>query len=70
MSYEGLAVAGSAETPHLGGSIKVGDPFKYAPLVWDYVISRFGITTALDLGSGCGNASRYFANKGGVCSRG
>ena len=35
----------------------MGDPFTYCPSVWDYVISRFIPESALDLGSGCGNAA-------------
>ncbi|PPQ28472.1 class I SAM-dependent methyltransferase [Rhodopila globiformis] len=64
MSYVGLEFAKSASAPHLGGSITAGDPFTYAPLVWDYVLSRFCIGSALDIGSGCGNASDYMFKKG------
>jgi SAM-dependent methyltransferase len=64
MSYAGLAVARSDSAPHLGGSIKTGDPFTYCPSVWDYVVSRFCITSVLDLGCGSGNASVYLSNKG------
>ena len=46
------------------GDITEGDPFTYSPLVWDYIIDRFCITSALDLGSGCGNASFYMHKKG------
>lgn len=66
MTYEGLAAASSTDTPHLGGSITEGDPFTYSPLVWNYVIDRFCITSALDLGSGCGNASVYMHKRGVV----
>src|SRR5690348_13147565 len=64
MNYKGLVGAHSVDVPHLGGSIKVGDPFTYCPTVWEYVISRFGIESVLDVGSGCGNASHYFHRKG------
>lgn len=64
MSYRGLDNAKSAHVPHLGGSIKIGDPFTYCPIVWNYVIDRFGIESVLDLGSGSGNASCYFHKKG------
>jgi hypothetical protein len=64
MSYRGLEGATSADARHLGGSIKVGDPFTYCPTVWNYVINRFSIESVLDLGSGCGNASWYFHKKG------
>ena len=32
--------------------------------MWDYVISRFIPESALDLGSGCGNAAAYFHRRG------
>jgi len=64
MSYAGLDVAQCASVPHVGGSITVGDPFTYAASVWDYVIDRFCISSALDIGSGCGNASFYMHKKG------
>lgn len=64
MSYSGLDGAHDASVPHLGGNIKVGDPFTFCPSVWDYVIARFGIESALDLGCGAGNAALYFHKKG------
>jgi SAM-dependent methyltransferase len=64
MSYDGLAAAASAKDPHLGGNIKAGDPFTYSPSVWNYVIDRFCIGTALDIGSGSGHASYYLHSKG------
>jgi hypothetical protein len=62
--YNGLETAHDEASPHLGGGIKLGDPFTWCPSVWDYLISRFGIETAMDLGSGCGNAAAYFYRKG------
>lgn len=64
MTYDGLAVTTNAATPHLGGSIQAGDPFTWCPLIWDYLIARFGIASAMDVGSGCGNAALYFHRKG------
>jgi SAM-dependent methyltransferase len=64
MKYGGLEKAHSTDVPHLGGSIRLGDPFTYCPTVWDYVIARFGIESVLDFGSGYGNASHYFHRKG------
>ena len=64
MSYAGLGVCTDAAVPHLGGSILVGDPYTWCPLIWDYLIARFGMTSAMDVGSGCGNAALYFHNKG------
>ena len=64
MSYKSLVKAVNKDTPHLGGNVKVGDPHTYCPSVWDYVISRFGVDSVLDLGSGVGNSSHYFYRRG------
>jgi hypothetical protein len=64
MSYKGLETAHDAAVPHLGGNIKCGDPFTFCPSVWDYIISRFGIESVMDLGSGSGNAARFFYKRG------
>jgi SAM-dependent methyltransferase len=63
MTYA-YTVASDGNAPHLGGNIMEGDPETYSPSVWDYTISRFGIESVLDLGSGIGNASQYFFRKG------
>lgn len=60
----GLNFAKNDLSPHVGGNILEGDPATYAPSVWDYVISRFGINSVMDLGSGMGYSSQYFHNKG------
>lgn len=54
----------NTEQPHLGGNIPAGDSWTYCPRVWDYAVDRFGAQSVLDLGSGRGHASRYFARKG------
>jgi SAM-dependent methyltransferase len=64
MTYNGLEGSHDTESPHLGGSIKGGDPFTWSPRAWDYLISRFGITSVMDVGSGPGNAALYFFRKG------
>jgi hypothetical protein len=63
-NYAGLTVAGAPDRPHLGGSIKEGDPFTFCPRVWSYLIERFCINSVLDLGSGVGNAAEFFFRKG------
>ncbi|HLI65252.1 MAG TPA: methyltransferase domain-containing protein [Caulobacteraceae bacterium] len=63
MAYA-YTVAADQSAPHLGGNIMEGDPQTYAPSVWDYTISRFGIESVLDLGSGVGNAAHYFFKRG------
>lgn len=64
MNYSGLSDVKSEESPHLGGNIRIGDPFTWCPRVWDYVFDRFAIRTAMDLGSGSGYAANYFSKKG------
>lgn len=64
MTYAGLHNVQSEVNSHLGGNVSVGDPFTYSPSVWNYLLSRFCIKSVLDLGSGIGNASRYFCSKG------
>jgi hypothetical protein len=54
VSYQGLDEIYDATVPHLGGNVTVGDPHTWCPSVWDYVISRFGVRSMMDLGSGCG----------------
>ena len=39
--YTGLVSASDADAPHVGGNIVEGDPFTYAPSVWNYLIHRF-----------------------------
>ena len=62
MNYEGLRT--STEHPHLGGNIVEGDPYSFAPSVWDYMIKRFAIGSVLDLGAGMAFSSDYFHRAG------
>ncbi len=62
--YDGLSCMISQEAPHLGGNIAEGDPFTFAPRVWDYLIKRFAVRSVLDLGSGMGFAADYFFRAG------
>ena len=64
MDYKGLMGVIEMDKQHLGGNVKIGDPFTYCPSVWDYVINRFLPESVLDLGSGCGNAAAYFHRRG------
>ena len=63
-NYIGLANAKDVNAPHVGGNIVEGDPFTYAPSVWEYLIRRFALTSVLDLGSGLGYSAQYFHNQG------
>ena len=64
MSYAGLTNNASPQAPHLGGNIKEGDPFTFAPSVWNYVTERLCLKSVLDLGSGMGHASEFFFGRG------
>jgi hypothetical protein len=64
MSYAGLTNNSSPQAPHLGGNIKEGDPFTFAPSVWNYVTERLCLKSVLDLGSGMGHASEFFFGRG------
>jgi SAM-dependent methyltransferase len=64
MNYQGLRFNTDANAVHLGGNVLEGDPFSYAPAVWNYVIGRFAIGSVLDLGCGLGHAAEYFFRKG------
>jgi len=64
VGYEGMRVAKDSAVAHLGGNIQEGDPFTFAPSVWDYLISRFAIRSVLDLGAGLGYSSHYFQRAG------
>ena len=63
-NYIGLANAKDVNAPHVGGNIVEGDPFTYAPSVWEYLIRRFALASVLDLGSGLGYSAQYFHNQG------
>ena len=63
-NYEGLRESTDNENPHLGGNIVEGDPYTFAPSVWDYLIKRFAIRSVLDLGAGMAFSSDYFHRSG------
>jgi SAM-dependent methyltransferase len=63
-NYQGTSFAISEATPHLGGNVREGDPYTFAPKTWSYVTERFGITSVLDLGSGGGYAADWFFRRG------
>jgi SAM-dependent methyltransferase len=64
MAYEGVRIVGDSDVPHLGGNVREGDPFTYAPSVWNYLVGRFAVKTVLDLGAGLGYSSNYFHRAG------
>ena len=64
MGYTGYRSAGDNTSKHLGGNTIEGDPFTFAPKVWDYLIQRFCIKSVLDLGAGLAYSSQYFHKSG------
>ena len=65
--YSGLSNVVDKSRPHLGGNLDFGDPYTYSPTVWEYLIKRFSLHSALDLGSGTGHAAHYFSESGVKC---
>jgi hypothetical protein len=64
VNYSGLAEVKDNSAPHLGGNILQGDPYTHCPRVIEYVLERFAVESAMDLGSGCGYAAQFFFTKG------
>jgi SAM-dependent methyltransferase len=51
--------------PALGGNVDHGDPYTFAPTVWDYLVARFAVRSVLDVGCGQGHAAAYFHRRHG-----
>ncbi len=49
---------------HLGGNIASGDKCTYCKNSWKYIIDKFKIKTAIDVGSGMGHAAKFIAEQG------
>lgn len=64
--YDGLTSMNPSQEAfeHLGGNMREGDPFTFAPTVWKYMIDRFAVQSVLDLGSGTGYAADWFDKSG------
>jgi SAM-dependent methyltransferase len=54
----------STEKTHLGGNLKSIDKGTYSELVWNYILEKYKIKSLLDVGSGLGFTSQWFADKG------
>lgn len=50
--------------PHLGGNIVGGDPNTYYPKLWQWLVSRYTISSVLDVGCGEGHALAEFQRLG------
>ena len=49
---------------HLGGCSTGGDGGTYYPIMWKYLVEKYGIKTVLDVGCGRGFSTRYFESIG------
>jgi len=49
---------------HLGGNMKGGDPGSWCPSVWKYIVEKYNIKTAMDVGSGLGYAAKFLEEIG------
>jgi cyclopropane fatty-acyl-phospholipid synthase-like methyltransferase len=49
---------------HLGGNIASGDKCTYCTSSWKYIIDKFNIKTAIDIGSGMGHAAKFISEHG------
>lgn len=50
--------------PDLGGNLRFGDNATFTPVLWRYLVERFGLTSMLDVGCGEGHAVKYFQRLG------
>jgi SAM-dependent methyltransferase len=55
---------GDSTRPDLGGNLRHGDLFSFAPYLWKYFVGRFGVRSMLDVGCGEGIAVRFFHELG------
>lgn len=63
-NYAGLEGVADMRSPHVGGNMRAGDPYTYTPRAWEYLIDRFAVSSALDLGSGGGYAGMFLHKRG------
>ena len=64
-AYGDLRGIKSDADPALGGNVDHGDPYTFAPSVWDYLVYRFAVHSVLDVGCGQGHAAAYFHRRHG-----
>jgi|TARA_B100001094_G_scaffold75440_1_gene71853 SAM-dependent methyltransferase len=50
--------------PHLGGNNVSLNRHTFAPEAWTYIIQKYNIRSVLDVGSGYGHHSKWFAEQG------
>ena|SRR5579862_340384 len=52
------------ERPDLGGNMRHGDIHTWCPLLWRFLVERFGVQSVLDVGCGEGHAVLFFHRLG------
>lgn len=52
------------DRPDLGGNMRHGDIHTWCPLLWTYLVGRYGVRSALDVGCGEGHAVLFFHRLG------
>ncbi|NJL71218.1 MAG: hypothetical protein HC888_06185 [Candidatus Competibacteraceae bacterium] len=50
--------------PDLGGNYRGGDTACFTPVLWEFLINRFGVNSLLDVGCGEGYAVNFFRRHG------
>ena len=53
-----------SDRPDLGGNIRHGDIHTWSPVLWRYLVERFGVGSVLDVGCGEGHAVKFFHRLG------
>ena len=49
---------------HLGGCSLTGDGATYYPRMWTYLVEKFNLKSAIDIGCGAGHSTEYFQHLG------
>lgn len=58
MSYE-FVIEKDETLKHVGGNIRHGDPATHCPMIWMWMVDRFGVRSMMDLGSGEGHCALF-----------
>lgn len=59
-----MTAAFDPNRPDLGGNVLHGDINTFMPILWKFLIERFGISSMLDVGCGEGHAVKFFHRMG------
>lgn len=59
-----MSGVGDHNRPDLGGNLRHGDIHTFHPILWRYLLERYGIRSILDVGCGEGHAVAFFRQLG------